>query len=78
MFDDDAQADMMPNGPDSRLSYYAGWNLTRLKRIGLIDNSNQGVWALTERGRHTTEADIDELWRRRGRPSVRCLGSASR
>lgn len=62
MFTEAAQADMMPNGRESRVQYYAGWNLTRLKRIGLIDNSQQGVWALTERGRRTTEDEIDELW----------------
>lgn len=62
MFDEAAQADMMPDGREPRLQYYAGWNLTRLKRIGVITNSDQGVWSLTDRGRHVTEADIDSLW----------------
>ena len=61
-FSEAEQAEMMPNGRTSRLYYYTGWNLTRLKRIGLIDNSRQGVWALTERGRGVTEDDIEALW----------------
>jgi restriction system protein len=57
------QAMMMPNGRMSRLEYYTGWNLSRLKRIGLADNSGQrGVWALTERGQAASEEDVPALW----------------
>jgi len=61
-FTEDEQAEMMPNGRTSRLHYYTSWNLTRLKRIGLIDNSRHGVWAVTERGRGVDADDIDALW----------------
>lgn len=56
------QAEVMPNGRTPRLHYYTSWNLTRLKRVGVIDNSQQGVWAVTDHGRKITEADIDALW----------------
>lgn len=61
-FTEDEQAETMPNGRTSKLHYYRSWNLTRLKRVGVVDNSKQGVWTLTERGREITEGDIDALW----------------
>ena len=61
-FTEDEQAETMPNGRTSRLHYYTSWNLTRLKRVGAIDNSKQGVWTLTERGRGISEDDVDALW----------------
>jgi restriction system protein len=56
------QAALMPNGRTTRIAYYVGWNLTALKRIGLADNSQRGVWSLTERGRTATEEDVPVLW----------------
>lgn len=61
-FSEADQAEMMPNQRVSRLHYYASWNLTRLKRVGAIENSRQGVWTLTDRGRSLTEKDADALW----------------
>lgn len=61
-FTEEEQAETMPNGRTSRLHYYTSWNLTRLKRVGAIDNSEQGVWTLTERGRSIVESDVDTLW----------------
>jgi restriction system protein len=55
------QAEMMPNGRTSRVDYYVSWNLTRLKRIGILENSGRGIWALTERGQMATAADADVL-----------------
>jgi restriction system protein len=56
------QAALMPNGASTRLNFYTGWSLTRLKRVGLLDNSRRGVWTLTERGQQVVEADIPKLW----------------
>jgi restriction system protein len=61
-FTEDEQAETMRNGRTSKLHYYTSWNLTRLKRVGVVDNSKQGVWTLTEQGRAITEDDIDALW----------------
>jgi restriction system protein len=61
-FTEDEQAEIMPNGRTSRLHYYTSWNLTRLKRVGAIDNSKQGVWTVTERGRGIKGDDVDALW----------------
>lgn len=63
-YSEDEQAEMMPNGRASRLHFYTGWAPTRLRYAGTIENSQQGVWALTERGRAATESDVDDLWER--------------
>src|SRR4051812_32211181 len=55
----------MPNGRTPKIAYHVSWNLTRLKRIGLANNSQRGVWSLTERGRKTTEHDVPALWAER-------------
>jgi len=60
-YTEEEQAEMMPNGRTSRLYYYVSWNLTRFKRIGLLDNSQRGVWSLTERGANVTEPDMPAL-----------------
>ena len=60
-FTEDEQAEMMPNGRASRIDYYVAWALTRVKRIGLAENSAQGVWSLTPRGQAATADDADEL-----------------
>jgi restriction system protein len=64
-YSDAEQAELMPNGRTTKIAYHVGWNLTRLKRIGLADNSQRGVWSLTERGRKATEDDVPALWEER-------------
>ena len=60
-YSEEQQAEMMPNGRTSRLDYYVSWNLTRFKRIGLLENSERGVWALTDRGATVRESDMPAL-----------------
>lgn len=44
-------------GSQSELEYRAAWARTYLKQYGLIDNSQRGVWALTQKGRDTERVD---------------------
>lgn len=60
-YSEEEQAEMMPNGRTSRLYYYVSWNLTRFKRIGLLENSQRGVWTLTEQGANVVESDMPAL-----------------
>jgi restriction system protein len=46
------------DGPTSELAYRSAWARTYLKKIGAIDNSERGVWSLTEEGRKLSEADM--------------------
>ena len=45
------------DGPQSEFAYRCGWARTRLRRIGAVDNSARGVWAITEAGRKIRSAD---------------------
>lgn len=41
----------------TKLSYNLAWAKTYLKKVGAIDNSSRGIWAITEVGEKMTEAD---------------------
>ena len=43
------------------VDYRVGFAITRLKWSGLIDNSERGVWSLTEKGRKTRKVDLEEV-----------------
>lgn len=45
------------DGPQSEFGYRCGWARTRLRRIGAVENSGRGVWAITESGRRIGSAD---------------------
>ena len=45
------------DGPQSEFAYRCGWSRTRLRRIGAVDNSARGVWAITEPGRRIGSAN---------------------
>ena len=51
------------NGPQSELDYRAAWARTYLKNGGLIDNSQRGVWSLTQEGRSIDGIDAQALAR---------------
>lgn len=43
------------------IEYRIAWARSRLKDLGLLENSSSGVWALTELGRRVTEAELKAL-----------------
>ena len=45
------------DGPQSEFAYRCAWARTRLRRIGAVDNSARGVWAITEAGRQIGSSD---------------------
>ena len=52
-------------GPQSEFAYRCAWARTRLRRIGAVNNSARGVWAITEAGRRIGSAEeTSELVRR--------------
>ena len=46
------------DGRQTRLNYSLGWAKTYLKFSGALDNSQRGVWSITELGEALTEADV--------------------
>lgn len=61
----DAIADLPHGeGSETEVEYRAAWARTYLKKVGLVDNSERGVWTLTPEGRATEEVDPQEVVRR--------------
>lgn len=49
------------DGPSTKLQYRAGWARSYLKTFGLLENSDRGVWALTQEGQKTFKVDPKEV-----------------
>jgi len=45
------------DGPLSEVDYRAAWARTHLKMIGAVDNSERGVWTITDAGRRIVSAE---------------------
>lgn len=45
----------------TKLGYNLAWAKSYLKRVGAIDNSGRGVWAITEAGEHLTQAEVAKI-----------------
>jgi len=54
-----------PHNPDksseTELEYRLAWARTYLKKYGLLDNSERGVWALTEKYQPGQKIDVDAI-----------------
>ena len=48
----------------TEIEYNLAWVRTQLKKVGLVDNSERGVWSLTVSGRETKNVDAQEVNRR--------------
>ena len=59
--DDELTAIPHKNGPQTEISYRIAWVKTWLKWGGILDNPQRAVWVLTERGRNSTEGEIETL-----------------
>lgn len=55
------EANEIHKGSATKLSYRLGWSRNYLKRFGLIENSERGVWRLTLKGQQTTTVDKAEV-----------------
>ena len=51
------------NGRQTLLEYRLAWARTYLKKVGLVTNSERGVWALTAEGRDAEKVNPTEVKR---------------
>jgi restriction system protein len=51
------------DGTTSEVEYRLAWARTYLKKVGAVDNSERGIWALTGKGRAFTEKDAAQVVR---------------
>ena len=61
--DEDVQIPHKPGSNQTKIEYQLGWARTYLRRYGLLENSNRGVWALTQHGLATEEVDSLAVYR---------------
>jgi restriction system protein len=45
----------------SEIEYRLAWARSYLKSVGALDNSSRGVWSITDKGRHLTQADMARI-----------------
>ena len=65
-------------GPKTELEYRLGWARTNLKKDGLIENSQRGIWTLTPKGRrHNSENTGDATEDARGQNTPPQLSDSS-
>ena len=50
-------------GNTTKLSYRLAWARNYLKRYGILDNSQRGIWSLTPKGLKTKQVDNEEIKR---------------
>lgn len=62
-FPDDVIQQQHRGGPMTELEYQLTWVRTYLKSYGLLNNSQRGVWSLTETGSRGNEIDPGEIRR---------------
>lgn len=60
-FSPEVQGVLHGDGPSTEIQYRLAWARTYLKGMGLLTNSQRGIWSVTEKGRQVTEADIKPL-----------------
>lgn len=60
-FTDEQQAVMHKNDRHTLVEYRLLWARSVLKRVGAVDNSTRGVWAITEKGRALTPLDVAQI-----------------
>ncbi len=57
----DEEINEIHRGTTTKLVYRLAWSRNYLKRFGLLEKIERGVWGLTEKGRNTTTVDEDEV-----------------
>ena len=59
----EVQEIMHGNSSKAEVEYRLAWTRSYMKKVGILENSSRGVWALTAKGRELEEIDPDEIVR---------------
>lgn len=73
---EEQQAVQEKRGNRSEVEYRLAWARTLAKALGLIVNSERGVWALTDLGLTVEEATVEDLKRQRNRDRAKAKKEA--
>jgi restriction system protein len=55
---DDVASFVHTDGRQTKLAYNLAWAKTYLKKVGALDNSQRGVWSITDIGESMSEQDV--------------------
>ena len=58
---DEQRSQLHGDGPRTEFSYRLAWVRTYLKKAGILDNSERGVWHLTPAGYEISDEDIRDI-----------------
>lgn len=73
---DEQQSVPHKRGNRTEVEYRLAWARTLAKALGLITNSERGVWALTDQGLAVEEDTVEELKRKRNRERAKARKEA--
>lgn len=60
-FSEEQQAFLHGDGPQTEIEYRLAWARTYLKKVDAVENSDRGVWAITDVGRNLSKQDCDAV-----------------
>lgn len=49
------------NSSKTEVEYRLAWTKTYMKKVGILENSSRGIWALTTKGRELEKIDSEEI-----------------
>src|SRR5687768_4873100 len=55
---DEVRSVLHGDGPHTQFEYELAWVRTYLKKVGMVENSERGVWRLTQQGLTTPDSEI--------------------
>jgi restriction system protein len=58
---DNVAQKLQKNGPMTELEYRLAWTRTCLKIFGIVDNSQRGIWSITDKGYQQESVNPDEV-----------------
>lgn len=58
---DDVASVIHTDGRQTKLAYNLAWAKTYLKKVGALDNSQRGVWSLTDVGEQMSEREVAQI-----------------
>jgi restriction system protein len=58
---DNVAQKLQKNGPMTELEYRLAWTRTWLKIFGIVDNSQRGIWSITDKGHQQESVNPDKV-----------------
>jgi restriction system protein len=60
-FSEKQQSLLHKDGPQTEIAYRMAWARTYLKNYGVVENTQRGIWSLTDKGRKLNKFDKEDI-----------------